>query len=170
MIGRILFAFVLLMAPASAETAREFVTHAQPRALGPVSFEDANGVKLSLTEFRGKLVLVNMWATWCLPCRKEMPSLDRLQAKLAGPRFAVLPLSIDRLGATWVKRFYERVEVRHLPILVAEGRELVEAFGEDALPSTFLIGPDGREIGRLVGAAQWDSPANLRLIEKFLAP
>lgn len=168
MIGRILIIMVLFTAQASAETKGEFVTHAQPRALGPVSFEDANGEKHALSDYHGKLVLVNMWATWCLPCRQEMPSLERLQARLAGRPFAVLPLSIDRLGATWVKRFYERVEIRTLPILLADGRELVDAFGEDALPSTFLIGPDGREIGRLVGAAQWDSPANIQLIESFL--
>ncbi|MBC8159307.1 MAG: TlpA family protein disulfide reductase [Alphaproteobacteria bacterium] len=168
MIARILVVLALLTVTASAETTREFITHSQTRALAPVSFEDADGVKHSLSEFRGQLVLVNMWATWCLPCRTEMPSLDRLQAKFAGRGLAVLPLSIDRLGATWVKRFYERLEIRHLPILVTDAHDLVAAFGEDALPSTFLIGPDGREIGRLVGAAQWDSPANIELIEQFL--
>ena len=87
-----------------------------PRPLPELRFQDANGKDLALTEFSGKLVLLNVWATWCTPCRKEMPALDRLQRKLGSPEFVVIALSIDRGGATVVQAFYDELDIRALAV------------------------------------------------------
>src|SRR5215831_13466125 len=85
-----------------------------PKAAPEISFTDAEGHKLSLADFQGKVVLLNLWATWCGPCVEEMPSLDRLQAKLGGSRFVVLALSVDRQGLGVVRPFLERTHILNL--------------------------------------------------------
>jgi len=90
----------------------------QPRDLPETRFQDDQGHDLILADFRGRVVLLNVWATWCVPCRKEMPSLDRLQAQLGGKDFLVMALSIDREGVAAVQRFYQEVGVERLAIHV----------------------------------------------------
>ncbi len=134
------------------------------------AFKDGSGKTLSLADFRGKLVLLNLWATWCAPCRAEMPSLDRLQATLGGEGLAVLPLSLDRGGGPVVALFYGRQEISHLGVYVAgTGGGLPGALQIGGLPTSFLIDREGRIVGRLEGATQWDSPEALELIRFYLA-
>ena len=95
-----------------------FMPLASPRAIADIAFEDADGNKRTLAQFRGKSILLNVWATWCGPCRKEMPALDRLQAKLGSDDFQVVALSIDRGGVAAVKSFYDEIDVRSLGIYV----------------------------------------------------
>ena len=92
--------------PLIAQRPFDFRPHAAPRALPDITFEDEKGKPLTLAHFRGKVVLLNIWATWCPPCRKEMPTLDRLQKSLGGDRFEVVALSIDRGGVSAVKKLY----------------------------------------------------------------
>ena len=103
-------------ASSAPATSLELSVFDQPREIPEIRFADAEGRGLSLGDFRGKVVLLNVWATWCVPCRQEMPSLDRLQAQLGGDDFTVLPLSIDRAGLPAIKRFYEELGLRHLGI------------------------------------------------------
>ena len=149
------------MTAAAADAAPQrkvLLIHEAPRAVGSLSFSDGNGAPHSLEAFRGRHVLVNLWATWCLPCRKEMPSLDRLQERLGGERFQILPISVDRRGAEAVRKFYRKNGIRHLPVFVGKGREVAKAFASKELPTTILLDPEGREIARYVGDAEWDSP------------
>ena len=132
--------------------------HEAPRSLLSPPFTDGDGQELTLEDFRGQVVLLNIWATSCVPCREEMPTLDRLQARLGGEEFRVLPLSIVRAGIEPVRRFYEEIGIRHLGIYLAEELRAMLAFGVIGLPTTILINRAGHEVARLVGPAEWDSP------------
>ncbi len=131
-------------------------------------FADVAGHALSLADFRGKYVLLNIWATWCGPCVAEMPSLDRLQATLGGADFVVLPVSVDRGGVPSVTDFYDRHRIRHLGIYVDPSNHIAERLSVSGLPTSFLVGPDGRAVGALVGATEWDTPEAIALISYYL--
>lgn len=139
-----------------------------PRPLPELTFEDGQGGKRSLSEFGGKVVLLNVWATWCAPCREEMPALDRLQQKLGGPGFEVLALSIDSAGAPAVKRFYEDMGVRSLAIYIDSTMRATATLAAVGVPTTLLIDRQGREIGRRTGPAEWDGPQAVRMFEDYL--
>jgi len=117
-----------------------------------------------LANFHGKVVLLNLWATWCGPCREEMPTLDRLQAKLGGPDFEVVALSIDQEGVAVVKDFYEELGLKALSIFVDESMTAPVALKALGVPTTLLISREGQEIGRHTGPAEWDSPEVKALI------
>ncbi|MDX1541471.1 MAG: TlpA disulfide reductase family protein, partial [Geminicoccaceae bacterium] len=104
--------------PAAAEPPAGFALHHSPQPVPEIQFEDGEGEPRSLADFRGQVVLLNVWATWCAPCRREMPTLDRLQAELGGPDFQVVALSIDRQGRAAVEEFYEEIGLETLPIYV----------------------------------------------------
>lgn len=142
--------------------------HPAPRAVPDLAFEDGAGRKRSLSQFRDKVVLLNLWATWCVPCREEMPALDRLQEKLGGPGFEVLALSIDAGGARAVKGFYEEVGVRSLAIYVDPGMRAMGSLAAVGIPTTLLLDRQGREIGRRTGPAPWDGPEAVRVITRYM--
>ncbi len=145
-----------------------FRVHDEPRPLTDIAFEDGDGRSRRLSEFRNKVLLLNVWATWCTPCREEMPALDRLQRKLGGPGFEVLALSIDSAGAPAVRRFYEETGVRSLAVYIDSTTRASAAVGAVGIPTTLLVDRQGREVGRRMGPAQWDSPENVRTIERYL--
>jgi thiol-disulfide isomerase/thioredoxin len=127
-----------------------------PKPLRDLAFVDGEGRSMSLAAFRGKVVLLNVWATWCVPCREEMPTLDRLQAALGGPDFQVVALSIDRGGAAPVREFYRAVGVEHLAVYVDSAGRTGGAIGAPGIPVTLVLDRAGREIARTLGAAAWD--------------
>lgn len=145
-----------------------FRTHAAPRPVAELAFEDAQGRRRTLSEFRGKLVLLNVWATWCVPCREEMPALDRLEQKLGGPDFEVLALSIDSGGAASVKQFYEETGVRSLAIYVDPTMRAAPTLGTVGVPTTLLIDRKGREVGRRSGPAPWDGAQAAAAIARYM--
>ena len=140
----------------ASELPRNFILHDAPKSIADLRFEDEHGKARSLSEFRGKVVLLNIWATWCTPCRREMPSLDRLQAQLGGPDFQVVPLSIDRGGVGVVREFYTEVGLKMLPIYIDTAGSATRTLATVGVPATLLIDREGRELGRLVGPAEWD--------------
>ena len=140
----------------------------EPRELPDVGFSDGDGQSVKLSSFRGKVVLLNVWATWCPPCRKEMPTLDRLQAKLGGSRFEVVALSIDRSGPSVVRSFYDEIEITALRIYIDQSGEASSALNVYGIPATLLIDRAGRELGRKIGPAEWDSPEVIKLIQGYL--
>lgn len=142
--------------------------HDVPQPIPEVRFEDETGNPVALTDFKGKVVLLNIWATWCVPCRDEMPTLDRLQAELGGQGFEVVALSIDRAGAEAVGEFYAEVGVRHLSKYIDSSGKVAQALAVVGLPTTLLIDEQGREVGRLVGPAEWNTPEMLALIRRRL--
>lgn len=133
-----------------------------------LAFTDMDGRPVTLGNFRGKVLLINLWATWCAPCRQEMPSLDRLEAKLGGSRFQVVPVSVDRGGVAIVRRFYEQVGVRHLAIFLDPSGAVLRQAAARGLPTTLLIDGEGQEIRRVVGPAEWDSAEVVDALEKAL--
>ena len=135
-----------------------------PRSAPEITFSDAAGNSLSLADFSGRVVLVNLWATWCVPCVEEMPSLDRLQADLGGDDFTVVTLSVDRGGAEQVLPFFDSNGIAHLsPYFDPEGLA-PRAFAARGFPTTVLIDEAGCELGTMAGPAEWDSRDALSLI------
>jgi thiol-disulfide isomerase/thioredoxin len=119
---------------------------------------------------RGKFVLLNIWATWCVPCRKEMATLDRLQ-QLGGSDFEVLALSVDNGEAEAVRKFYDQIGIRRLSVRVAANSdELLAALGAYGVPTTLLIDRQSREIARLIGPADWDSKEMIDFLKMKIAP
>jgi thiol-disulfide isomerase/thioredoxin len=131
-------------------------------------FRDSAGKELHLSDFRGKLVLLNIWATWCAPCRAEMPSLDRLQAQLGGEGLQVVPLSLDRGGGPVVAVYYGQHDITHLGVYLSGQGGLQNALKIGGVPTSFLIDREGRVVGSLEGATRWDSPEALALIRSYL--
>lgn len=131
--------------------------HETPLPIPKISFFDEGGNSIALDRWHCKVLLLNGWATWCGPCRHEMPTLDRLQATLGSERFAVVALSIDRAGAGVVRNFFDEVGIRHLDIFIDETMKTARDLSIFGLPGSLLIGPDGRELGRLIGPAEWDT-------------
>lgn len=135
----------------------EIVFHETPRAVADERFADRRGRPVAMADFKGKVVVLNIWATWCLPCREEMPSLDNLQAALGGEDFQVVALSIDRTGIREVEYFYKDYDIRNLAIYLDGDRKLYDQLAVGAIPTSLIIDRQGREIGRMIGAATWDS-------------
>jgi thiol-disulfide isomerase/thioredoxin len=132
-------------------------------------FLDADGQEITLAAFEGKVVLLNFWATWCAPCVREMPTLDRLQDKLGLEGLEVLAVSEDRGGLAVVAPFFEQLGLQHLKIYLDPQGALSRKFGLDGLPTTLLIDAQGRLVGGLEGPAEWDSEEALALIRFYLA-
>jgi len=146
----------------------EFVPSSQPFTAPAISLADTNGHSVELSELRGKLVLVNLWATWCEPCLREMPSLERLQSRL-GERIAVLAVSEDRGGNKTVEPFSAKLGLKSVKIYIDPKSEVGHAFGARGLPTSFLIDREGKVLGRVEGAAEWDSPKILGVLEPLLS-
>lgn len=136
--------------------------------LPEVRFIDGSGRSRSLAEFRGRVILLNLWATWCAPCREEMPSLDRLQQTLGGTDFEVVALSIDRGGILAVEVFYEELDLRALRAYVDPSTEALARVGAVGIPTSVLIDRNGRELWRVVGPVRWDDPQVVARIRGYL--
>jgi thiol-disulfide isomerase/thioredoxin len=145
----------------------EFVPSSQPFPAPAISLVDRTGHTIELSDLRGKPVIVNLWATWCEPCLREMPSLERLQSRL-GERIAVLAVSEDRGGNKAVEPFIAKIELKSVKIYIDPKSEVGHAFAVRGLPTSFLIDRDGKVLGRVEGAAEWDSPKILGVLEPLL--
>lgn len=145
-----------------------FVFKKEPEALPDVVFQDATGKERGLKDWRGKVVLLNLWATWCLPCRKEMPGLDRLQAEMGSDKFEVLAVSVDRTGLEGAKRFLDSIKVGKLGLYADPTVRMTSTLKVPGMPGTLLIDAEGREVGRLVGPAEWDTPEAKALIKAVM--
>ncbi len=139
-----------------------------PREMPKLSFVDADGRKLDLGDFAGRVVLLNLWATWCAPCVREMPDLDQMQALRGGEDFVVLALSFDRKGVPQVERFYEQRGIEHLGIYVDDNMRSFRAIAAPALPTSFILDRQGRAVGILAGPAEWSSDQALALVDHYL--
>ncbi len=142
-----------------------FVKKAEPQSLPDISFADGDGKTLALSSFKGRTILLNLWATWCAPCREEMPSLDRLQQALGSDKFEVVALSLDRQGVEASKKFLADVKATALKLYVDPTAKQGLALKLVGMPTTILVDKDGREVGRLAGGAEWDSEDAKKLIE-----
>lgn len=147
----------------------EFSLLDPPRPAPELGFTTRDGTPRRLADFRGRVVLVNLWATWCGPCVEEMPSLDRLQAKL-GSAITVLAISEDRRGESAVAPFLAKLKLGHLAVYLDPKNGAIKAFGVQGLPTSYLITSDGRVRAVLEGSADWDNPAMMARLKPYLAP
>lgn len=155
-------------AAASSGKMVAFVRRAEPQPLPDLTFSDGEGKEVTLSSFKGKTVLLNLWATWCAPCREEMPSLDRLQQSLGSDTFEVVALSLDRQGIEASKKFLDDVKAKSLKLYVDPTAKQGLALKLVGMPTTILVDKDGREVGRLAGAAEWDSEDAKKLIQSVM--
>ena len=161
-------AFVIGAASSIYFTSWSGTKGAKAKELPVLEFQDDTGRTRSLAEFRGRVVLLNIWATWCAPCREEMPALDRLQAKLGGADFEVVAVSIDRQGNVLVPKFFADVGVKSLRIYIDPSAQAISKVGAVGVPMTLLIDRDGREIGRHAGPAQWDAAPSVEDLKRLM--
>jgi thiol-disulfide isomerase/thioredoxin len=144
----------------------------KPFSVPDVTFKDAGGHDHKLGDWRGRTVLLNLWATWCVPCRKEMPTLDALQGELGGPNFEVVAVNIDTRDAQKPLAFLKEVGIKHLAYYTDTSAHVYEdlktagkAFG---MPTTLLVNRSGCEIGNMAGPAEWSSSDGVKLIQAAL--
>jgi thiol-disulfide isomerase/thioredoxin len=137
---------------------------AEPSAVPSTTFTDASGAEHSLADWRGKYVLVNFWATWCAPCRKELPELDALNRDFGGEDFAVVTIATGRNPVPAIERLFAEVGVESLPILLDPKQALSRDMGVLGLPVSVILGPEGHEIARMSGDAEWNSDSARAII------
>jgi len=142
-----------------------FVVKPKREMVADVAFQDADGKEVRLANWKGRVVLLNLWATWCAPCRKEMPELNALEEKLGGRDFEVVALSVDRKGTEASAKFLAEVGANALKLYIDPTTSALNALKAPGLPASILIDRQGREIGRLVGPADWASPDAVKLVE-----
>ena len=138
------------------------------RPVPDLEFLDADDRPMRLSDLKGKVRLINLWATWCAPCVSEMPSLDRLQSMLPRSRFVILPISLDGPSKPKVAPFYRDQNLDHLGIYYDKGKKAMSTLGVTLLPTSILVDPAGRELGRIEGDADWDTPEGVALMKAAL--
>lgn len=147
---------------AAATAAREgdmkkLILHDAPKTRDMAEFMTFEGEPLKMSDFQGKWLVVNFWATWCAPCRKEMPMLSELQTELGGDTFEVLTIATSRNPPPAMKAFFDDIGVTNLPLHRDPKSTLARGLGVLGLPATLIIDPDGNEVGRMTGDADWSS-------------
>ena len=145
-----------------------FVPKDPPAEIAAITFQDADGKDRTLADWKGKVVLLNVWATWCAPCRKEMPALLALKQKLGGAKFDVVAVSTDRGGIEKPRKFLTEAGALELGLFIDGGGRLASTLGVIGMPTTLLIDANGKEIGRLLGPAEWGSEDAQKLIDAAL--
>ena len=151
------------------EAMKKLGLHAEARTLPEVVLLDLADQPKSLADYRGKWVVLNFWATWCPPCRKEMPGLGRLQADLGDDNFTVVTLATGRNPVTGIVRFFEEAGVQNLPALRDPKSALASQIGIMGLPVTLILNPEGHEVGRMIGDADWDSAEAKAVLAALMA-
>jgi thiol-disulfide isomerase/thioredoxin len=146
---------------------KKLALHEVPVTLPEAVLLDATDGEHALANYKGKWVVLNFWATWCAPCRHEMPSLDRLQTAM--PEIAVVPVATGRNAVTGIERFFEEAGVKALPILRDPKSDLARAMGVLGLPVTVILNPEGQEVARLIGDAEWDSESAKAILATLVA-
>jgi thiol-disulfide isomerase/thioredoxin len=148
----------------------QFIPATSPQPAPELSFTDSAGKGVQLSDFKGKFIILNLWATWCQPCLKEMPSLAALQARL-GPAVTVLAISEDHGGEAVVTPFVDRLGLdKFLKIYLDPKSAAQRAFGVRGLPTSFPIDADGRVLGKVEGGADWDSEAMRETLAGMMSP
>jgi thiol-disulfide isomerase/thioredoxin len=145
------------------------VVRPKPLGLPAFTFNDADGKPVSLADFGGKIVLLNIWATWCVPCREEMPALDKLDAELGGKEFQVVAVNIDKGGPDKAAAFLKETGASHLALYTDPTGKLFATLKAVGMPTTLVIDRGGKEIARLVGPADWASAQAVKVIEAAIA-
>lgn len=135
----------------------------------PLAFEIESGGSIDLSNFRGKVILVNLWATWCAPCRDELTALDLLQARLGGADFEVVAIALDNGGGRAIRAYFDAAQIRSLDVYVDPDLALLAALQVPGLPTSFLLDRSGRIVARLYGALGWDRKPVFDFLDRYVA-
>ncbi|TNE36583.1 MAG: TlpA family protein disulfide reductase [Alphaproteobacteria bacterium] len=162
-------AFSQNLSPYLTGEMEKFAPNDSPKAFPDITFVDADGKARSISDFKGKVVLLNFWATWCAPCRKEMPSLNKLQGEMGSDDFEVVAISQDLQGMGKVQDFFKKYKLENLAAYNDKTVKSGRTAGVFGLPASLILNADGKEVGRLVGPAEWDSKEARALIEKVMS-
>jgi len=145
----------------------------KPETMAKITFQGPNGSNLDLGHFAGRILLLNLWATWCVPCRAEMPALDRLQSSMGGADFEVVAINLDTARLERREAFLKEAGIQNLAFYSDRSAavfQILRGAGKaSGLPTTLIVGPDGCEIANMAGAAEWDSGPALELISSLKA-
>jgi len=133
-----------------------------------IFWKNADSNDVSLTDFKGKVILLNFWASWCLPCIRELPSMDRLQSKLGGKNFTVVAVSLDRGGKKVAARLLKRLKINNLKLYIDRESKSARKLGVRFMPTTFIFDRKGRELGKLQKGAEWDDANAIALVKFFI--
>lgn len=148
---------------------RKVAIHNTPKAMIKAPFLNADGKNIDLSLYAGKTVLLNFWATWCAPCRAEMPSLDALNQTLGGDDFAVVTVATGRNPPAMIEQFFENTEIKSLPMHRDPKMSFARATGVFGLPVTLILNPQGQELARMQGEADWNSSDAQTLLSAIIA-
>lgn len=141
----------------------------EPLDAPQTKFTGRDGEELSFADFKGRVVLVNFWATWCAPCVHEMPDLNRLQKAIGGSSFQVITMSLDRQGYQVIDPFFEDAGIDSLEAYLDRSNKLSLEVGATGLPTSILLDKNGRIIARVVGPLEWDGPTAIEFIQKAIS-
>jgi len=158
---------VAARADAVSLPAADVMVTAAARTIDGLAMRDGEDRSVSLSAYRGRVVVLNLWAPWCLPCRKEMPELAALQTQLRTDGVAVVPLAFDWKGKIGVRQFYAETGISNLPVLVGEGENLKEVTGLSGLPTTLILNGRGEHVATVAGAAQWSDEKTLAWLKNL---
>ncbi len=165
--------WALMLVSAAAQPVVEspggLATHDAPRPVPETTFENGDGEPMTLADFRGKVIVLNLWATWCPPCRREMPTLDALQAELGSERFEVVALSIDRAGPSVVREFFAEQGIEHLALYIDTSARALSRLNIRGIPTTLVLDAAGREVARVTGEADWATTSMLDYFRGLIA-
>jgi alkyl hydroperoxide reductase subunit AhpC len=166
----ILLFFILVICMNNANSQSVVIDEYLPSPIPEVEFYDIGGKNYNFEKFEGNVLLLHFWATWCMNCTQEMKALDQLQKALRKESIIILPISEDFKGAEAVKDFYKKHKIRNLLSFVDDNNELFSAFGATNLPTSFIIDTEGKNVVRIVGAADWQSRQMIELLKSYVHP
>ncbi len=147
---------------------RKLMFHAEPWDGSDASFLHEDGSEMTLAAYEGQYIVLNFWATWCAPCRKEMPHLSALQAEMGGEAMQVVTVATGRNPRPAMERFFNEIGVDNLPLHTDERQSLSRSLGVLGLPATLIIGPEGQEIARMSGEADWSSDSAVAILQALI--
>jgi thiol-disulfide isomerase/thioredoxin len=148
---------------------QKLVIHDTPQPVSDAAFTAPDGTEHRLSDWQGQVVVLNFWATWCAPCRVEMPMLDALQRDLGGPDFAVLPVATGRNPPEGIRRFYDEAGIADLPVYLDPRQGLAREMAVLGLPVTVVLNRQGQEVARLTGEADWNSASARAIVAALVA-
>ncbi len=149
-------------------TMKKLVLHSEPQPVSTAGFLDGDGNQRDLSEFQGRYVLLNFWATWCAPCRKEMPTISALQADFKGDRFEVVTIATGRNPVPALRQFFNETKIDNLPVFRDPTQKLARDMAVLGLPITVILDPEGNEIARLRGDADWNSDSARAIVAALI--
>ena len=166
----LLFIYLLFPSITSADQKldiKNLKIHKEPKKVNDIMFKNSEDITISLESFKGKLVVINFWATWCAPCREEMPSLDILQSNKNFQDLIVLPINVGKENKEKAKRFFNDLQIKNLKLYYDDSVKLANTFSLIGLPTTIFIDKDGDEFARIIGSVDFGDQNFIKWLSNY---